>query len=283
MKKKVLAFILMSAMSLALITGCGSDTAESTESNETAKEDTQKEESDGEYQFVSPEDAVAAAKDGKTHVLDVREWDNYVAGRVADSEWCPIFPLEDDSLAEAMTAYAEDNLKDGEDIYIVCNSGQKGAQKTTEVLTEAGIEASLIYTVEGGAKALADVSGALTTDRTEEAIDWKYISGEEALEAKDAQIVDVRDDETYEAGHLKDSQQCNLKEIESADAQTAMYKLAAEELDKEAPVYLLCYSGNKCAKTAISVMKDAGFDTDNVFIIENGAKDEAIAAAFVKD
>ncbi len=57
-----------------------------------------------------------------------------------------------------------------------------------------------------GQKALADVSGALTTDRTEENIDWQYVSGKDAVAAvddKDVQILDVRDDDTYKAGHLK--------------------------------------------------------------------------------
>ena len=34
-----------------------------------------------------------------------------------------------------------------------------------------------------------------------------------------------------------------------------MYNLAKDKMDKVEPVYILCYSGNKCAKTAISVMK----------------------------
>ena len=146
--------------------------------------------------------------------------------------------------------------------------------------------AVLIYTVEGGAKALADVSGALTTDRTEENIDWQYVSGKDAVAAvddKDVQILDVRDDDTYKAGHLKGSFQCGLKEIESADAQTAMYKLATEKMDSSKKVYLLCYSGNKCAKTGISILKDAGFDLDNLYIIENGAKDGDVSAAFVTE
>ena len=74
-----------------------------------------------------------------------------------------------------------------------------------------------------------------------------------------------------------------LKEIESPEAQTAMYNLAETELTKDKPVYLLCYSGNKCAKTAISVMKDAGYDTNNVFIIKDGAKDPDIAGALVTE
>ena len=47
-----------------------------------------------------------------------------------------------------MTTYAEENFGDDEDIYIICNSGQKGAQKATGVLEDAGIDASRIYTVE---------------------------------------------------------------------------------------------------------------------------------------
>lgn len=285
MKRKVIAVLLASVMTAAMMTACGSkEEAESENSAAETSETTETTEAD--YQFVSAEDALQAAKDGGTHVLDVREWEKYVEGRVTNSEWCPIFPLEDDSLAEGMTAYAEENFQDDEDIYIICNSGQKGAQKATGVLEDAGIDAARIYTVEGGAKALAEIDGAFTTNRTEENIEWQYVSGAEAVGAvgsEDVQILDVRDDDTYAQGHLEGSLQCNLKDVESADAQTAMYEMAISEMDPEKPVYLLCFSGNKCAKTGISVMKDAGFDVSNLFIIENGAKDADVSAAFVTD
>ncbi len=278
MKKKILALLLAAAMTMTALVACGSNDAGNNDNTQNTENQGSEE---GGYQYVSAKDTVSAAADGKTHVLDVREWTNYVEGRVANSEWCPIFPLEDETLVDNMTAYAEANLKDGEKIYIICNSGKRGAEKSTTVLTEAGIDASLIYTVEGGAKALAEVNGALTTNRADENIDWKYAKAADVLALTDAQIVDVRDDDTYAEGHLEGSLQVGLKEIEDPKAHTAMYELAAE-LDKEEPVYLLCYSGNKCAKTAISVLKDAGFDTDNLFIIEGGAKDADISAAFVK-
>lgn len=312
MKKRILTLGLMMALSMTALAGCGqkdsgSGTAAATEAAateasgteaagqasegsaaETKAEEAKAEETkaEGEYQFVTPAEAVKAAKDKSAHVMDVREWDNYVEGRVADSLWCPIFPLDDDSLADAMSTYAKENLSDGQKIYIICNSGQKGAQKTTGVLKDAGIDPSLIYTVEGGAKALASEKGALTTNRADENIDWKSVSAADALKAvggTDVQILDVRDDATYGEGHLKGSLQVGLKEIEDPKAQTAMYKLATEEMDKTKPVYLLCYSGNKCAKTGISILKDAGFDVDNLFIIENGAKDKDIQAAFVTE
>ena len=285
MKRKVIAVLLASVMTAAMMTACGSK--EEAESENSAAETSETTETtEAGYQFVSAEDALQVAKDGGTHVLDVREWEKYVEGRVTNSEWCPIFPLEDDSLADGMTAYAEENFQDDEDIYIICNSGQKGAQKATGVLEDAGIDAARIYTVEGGAKALAEIDGALTTNRTEENIEWQYVSGAEAVGAvgsEDVQILDVRDDDTYAQGHLEGSLQCNLKDVESADAQTAMYEMAISEMDPEKPVYLLCFSGNKCAKTGISVMKDAGFDVSNLFIIENGAKDADVSAAFVTD
>ena len=307
MKKNIAALGFALTLSMAVLAGCGQDAAETTAAAAPAEttaettaaaadttaaeteaaaeaETTTAAAAEGEYQFVTPAEAVAAAKDGSAHVLDVRAWEDYAGGRVADSIWCPIFPLDDDSLVEPMTAFAEANLNDGEEIYIICMSGQKGAQKATGVLQEAGLDASLIYTVEGGAKAL-NSEKSMTTNRTEENIDWQYVSGTDAVAAvgnADIQILDVRDDATYAEGHLEGSLQVGLKEIEDPAAQTAMYELATTELDKEKPVYILCYSGKNCAKTAISVMKDAGFDTNNLFIIEDGAKNADVQAAFVK-
>ena len=302
MRKKFTAALLVSAMAAMMVTGCasGSGSKETTaaettaadtaaesgaDGTEAAGETTAASKEAGETQYVAPADAVKAAQSDEIHVLDVREWANYAEGRVAGSEWCPIFPLEDESLAEQMTAYAEEHLKDGKEIYIICNSGKRGAEKTTKVLTEAGIDPSLLYTVEGGAKALGEEK-SLTTNRAEEAIDWQYVTGKEAVEAlgsEDVQFLDVRDTETYAAGHLPQSMNVGLKEIEDPAAQSEMYELASTELDAEKPVYILCYSGNKCAKTAISVMKDAGFDPANLFIIENGAKDADVEAAFVTE
>ena len=217
MKKKIVTLLLVAAMTGTMVVGCGSKADDKTADTKTEqtddKKDTEekKELADDEYQYVSAADTVIA--DG-VHVLDVREWENYSKGRVANSEWCPIFPLEDDSLVDEMTTYAKDHLNDGKDIYVICNSGKRGAEKATAVLRDAGIEPTSIYTPE---------------------------------------------------------------------AQTEMYNLAKDKMDKDEPVYILCYSGNKCAKTAISVMKDAGFDTDSLFIIENGAKDGDVSAAFVTE
>ena len=133
-------------------------------------------------------EAVAAAKDKSAHVLDVREWDNYVKGRMADSMWCPIFPLEDDSLAEAMGTYAKENLSDGQKIYIICNSGKRGAEKVVlfpllcylfrlllpekEMRLETHFLVSLFVCIIG---LLTTVNGNVTYPAVDEPTNWRAL------------------------------------------------------------------------------------------------------------
>lgn len=167
--KKTRIIALAAALTLTmgttgLITGCGKkeDTAASksatsaTSTKSTAAASTASQAMD--YQYISAEDVLKVTD---AHILDVREEDKYKSGAVEGSEWQPIFPLEDDSLAAAMKEYATSKLNDGKNIYIVCNSGKRGAEKTTQILVENGIDKSKVFTVEGGAKALAEIDGAL--------------------------------------------------------------------------------------------------------------------------
>jgi len=294
MRKLGLKLLLVAGLSALWISGCSNSSTSSTtaaagdssaaagETSAAAGETSAAAQAEGGYQYVSVDDAVKAAAGTDVHVLDVREWGEYSKGRLANSYWSPVFPLEDTSLEESLKEFALAKLNDGKNIYIVCNSGKRGAEKATAVLKDAGFDASKIYTVEGGAKALSSKK-EFNTSRIDEAIDWKYIDGKEFLALSGAQVVDVRDADTYKQGHLAGSSNVPLKEFEDTAAQSAMYDFAKANLDPTKPVYLLCYSGNKCAKTGISVLKDAGFDTDNLFIIKDGAKDADVSAAFVTE
>lgn len=166
-KTRIIALLValtLTVGSTALVTGCGKkedtasskSTASTTSTASTAS--TKSTASTTEYQYISAEDVLKVTD---AHILDVREEENYKKGAVEGSEWQPIFPLEDTSLEAAMKEYATSKLNDGKNIYIVCNSGKRGAEKTTKILIEAGIDKSKIFTVEGGAKALAEIDGAL--------------------------------------------------------------------------------------------------------------------------
>ena len=113
---------------------------------------------------------------------------------------------------------------DTKPIYIVCNSGQRGAQRATANLLAAGIDEARIFTITGGAAALKEIEGALTTERHNDAIDWKYVEPADAIAAVDndeIQIIDVRSEADFAKGHLKGALNCSLGTPADAALQNA--------------------------------------------------------------
>ena len=159
--KKTRIIALVAALTLTigatgLVTGCGKKDEPATGKAATSNASTASQTMD--YQYISAEDVLKVTD---AHILDVREEDKYKAGTIEGAEWQPIFPLEDTALEGAMKEYAASKLNDGKNIYILCNSGKRGAEKTTKILLENGIDKSKVFTIEGGAKALSEIDGAL--------------------------------------------------------------------------------------------------------------------------
>lgn len=274
MKKKGIAFLLAGIMAFSNVNMV------------FAKESTFITAEAESYSTVSPEEAVQAGTDGSAYVLDVRTYKEFAAGRVINSIWCPQFPsidFDDSILDNLMVAYAKEHfLNDGDTkpVYIICRSGKVGAPRAAGNLLEAGVDPSRIFIVEGGASALKKLDNAFTADRTLDDIDWQYIKPEDALNAlrnSDIQFIDLRSKTMFNQANLPGSLNCDLTDAENAEVQMDFYYFAEENLNKDHPVYLLCSDGNKCSKTAFAVLRDFGFDTNKIFIIENGAESEAIS------
>lgn len=70
------------------------------------------------------------------------------------------------------------------------------------------------------------------------------------MQDENAQLLDVRTDDEYNAGHIADAQQI--------DYFSGDFKTQVAALDKEKPVLIYCASGNRSSK-AIEVMKTMGF------------------------
>jgi rhodanese-related sulfurtransferase len=93
----------------------------------------------------------------------------------------------------------------------------------------------------------------------------------EEIEAGKALLIDVRDPERYEAGHLEGA--VNVPSGESArDAHEAAYVEAVEKAGAgpEDRVILVCGEGNRSARTADALQNEHGFS--NVASIIGGAK-----------
>jgi rhodanese-related sulfurtransferase len=91
------------------------------------------------------------------------------------------------------------------------------------------------------------------------------------IDGGDAVLVDVRDPERFEAGHLESA--VNVPSGESArDAHDAAYVEALEEagVGPEDRLILVCGEGNRSARTADALQNEHGFT--NVASIIGGAK-----------
>ena len=252
------------------------------------------------YKYVTAAEAVTALKEGKAYIIDVRstesqksipELKNY-ANVISQPLFAADYSLPDD-LAAAFKAEIEAKITETIPIYILCNSGSRGAEKATQLLKELGYitgEAGNIYTITGGAKELSDLQLRYELLGT----DGNPVTGEEAVKAvgsKNIAILDLRAVGDYAIRHLKgvisapvyEGQVAATDSAEVAQAFLAQVKDNKDLANKD--IYLLCYTGNKCAKAATVLLTQAGYSLDKIHTITGGAMGQDIlnASIYISD
>lgn len=112
-------------------------------------------------------------------------------------------------------------------------------------------------------------------DRADADIDWQYMTADELvekLEAGDPVIVlDTRTDDMYDAGHIPGAYHVPCFPVDTAEAED-MLREAAPNLEGDDPIVVVCKTGNKGAKRAISVLQEEGIAADRLFILEGGGE-----------
>ena len=224
------------------------------------------------------------------NILDVRELETRNSvGHVPGSMFCPQFPLDDPSLDAVMQTYAQRFIGTTQPIYVLCKGGVKGAQRATKNLLTAGVEPERIFTIVKGATD-TDIKAALTTDRFNDPIEWNYVDAQTAVDAANdansgVHMLDTRKASLYKAGHLRRSVSMPVLDEDGVIQAELLNELAAfaveNYLSDEEPIYILCNSGNKLAKTAVSLMMDVGISLDRLFIIQGGAAGEIVKANLI--
>ena len=250
------------------------------------------------YKFVSGNDAITAAKEGTAYVIDVRSTKAQAkTGTLKGSISQSLFDTDnklDTAEAEALEkAFKEEipsKITEDKPIYIICNSGARGAQKATKLLGELGYNTSTkedgkVYTITNGAKGLELLYAMSGTDGN--AVDGKTAVA--AVGKDDVAILDVRATGNYGAGHLKGSISTPVFNADGV-AKTTDDQLSKDftkyvtdnkaTLEKK-DLYLLCNSGASGARAATALLKAAGYDLAKVHTITGGAKNEDVKAASI--
>ena len=245
---------------------------------------------------VSGADAVAAVASDNVVIIDVRSAENYANGHLKYSVSMPLFDANGvtnryDALAKAFLESAKANASffEGKDLYVLCNSGSRGAQAGTHLLMQAGISNANIFTITGGAKD-ETVKAALTATTVTEPT-YNFVSGDDAVKAVNDDsvvIIDVRSAENYGKGHLANSISMPVFDAKGVtngkDALAKAFdKAVAENADKLAgkKIYLLCNSGARGAQNATKLLIGDGYSNDNIYTIEKGATGIAVRYAFL--
>lgn len=250
------------------------------------------------YKFVSGTDAIAAAKDGSAYIIDVRSSNAQTkTGTLKGSISQSLFDADnklDTAEAEALEkAFKEEIpsiITEDKPIYIICNSGARGAQKATKLLGELGYNISTkedgkVYTITNGAKGLELLYAMSGTDGN--AVDGKTAVA--AIGKDDVVILDVRATGNYGSGHLKGSISTPVFNANGV-AKTTDDQLSKDftkyvtdnkaTLEKK-ELYLLCNSGASGARAATALLKSAGYNLAKVHTITGGAKDADVKAAAI--
>ena len=110
---------------------------------------------------VSGPDAISADKN-TVAVLDVRSSANYELSHLEGSFSTPVFnedgsiiKTSEDATAKAFTETVTNNTNfQNKELYLLCNSGARGARAAAVLLQRAGYDTSRIHTITGGATGL---------------------------------------------------------------------------------------------------------------------------------
>ena len=216
-------------------------------------------------------------------IIDVRANEVQDAAYLPEAIHQPLFKYVDGASTldgnqtqqDNFVTFANNNaaLLKSKNVYILCNSGSKGAEQATKLLAEKCGISTNVYTIEGGAKAIPSML-----------LETKSISGTDAVASIDSKevsavIIDVRTKANYDKGHLKGA--LNIPVFgtgvsngydDLANAFLAGLEANKATIDAKENIYIICNSGQSGARVATKLLVRAGYSNDNIYTVTGGNK-----------
>lgn len=166
MKKRIVALMFASVISLSILGGCASQTTpETTEPAPATEEAAQTETApveETEKQYITPEQVKDGMSSTEDYVLlDLRKVADYEAGHIngaVSSDLDSTIANNDDetSISNIKTALTDATGSEdgsGKKLVLLCYSGKKYAEAGHRLLNEIGVDNSRVFILEGGYKA----------------------------------------------------------------------------------------------------------------------------------
>ena len=109
-----------------------------------------------EMQYMSPADALTHIGEAGYTFLDVRKAEDYLTGHIPGAVGADMDAAKEGDFAAGVATMQETTNDLSDNLILICYSGKRYAQATTNVLSAMGYDMSKVYTLEGGFKAWSE-------------------------------------------------------------------------------------------------------------------------------
>ena len=229
-------------------------------------------------QYMTAEEAAAVVGAEGYTFFDVRKAADYALGHIpgAVSHDMDAAKEGDFNAGVAVMKMATRDLDSN--IIVVCYSGNRYAQATTNVLSALGYDMSKVYTLEGGFgkwtkvyPSNVEVSEDIVAPAEDVAM--QYMTVEDASTHVDEEgyvFFDVRKAADYATAHIPGAVSHDMDAAKNGDfnAGVGVMKMATRDLD--ANIIVICYAGKSYAQAATNVLSALGYDMSKVYTLEGG-------------
>jgi len=235
-------------------------------------------ESDVTMKYITVEDAAKALTDEGYVFFDVRKAADYATAHIPGALGYDMDAAMNGDF-DAGVATMKPAIKDlDKKIVLVCYSGKRYAQASTNVLSALGYDMEKVLTLEGGfnawTKSYADkVEVSKEIKKPESDVTMKYITVEDAAKALTDEgyvFFDVRKAADHATSHIPGALSYDMDAAKEGnfEAGVATMQTAIRGLDKK--IVLVCYSGKRYAQASTNVLSALGYDMEKVLTLEGG-------------
>lgn len=239
------------------------------------------------YNYISKEDLKADIDSTQScKLIDARKAADYatshIVGAVSADMDCVVNGTDEaTALANAKAAITGDSAN--QKYAIICYSGNRYAQKATEMLIKNGVDRANIVTLSGGMKGWTEANYLVKSYTSTKGKFFKHGMTVAQLKANlDAGntpfvVFDLRDAVAYNTSHIDGAISTPLREsidgkVTDLSDDTCKANLDAAVKANPNKFYVVeCYSGNNYAEKAVNYLKELGVSEDKVIVLEGGA------------
>jgi len=274
--KRIIALLLCVLMVLPVAAGCSKapEAAAPTTPAVVAPAE------DVAMQYITVEEAAKVLTDSNYIFFDVRKAADHETSHIPGAKGYDMDAAKEGDFNAGVATMQVATRDLDKNIVIICYSGKRYAQATTNVLSALGYDMSKVYTLEGGYTKWTEtypenveVSAKIEAPASDVAM--QYITVEDAAKVlTDSNYIffDVRKAADHEPSHIPGAKGYDMDAAKEGDfnAGVATMQVATRGLDKN--IVVICYSGKRYAQATTNVLSALGYDMSKVYTLEGGMK-----------